>query len=119
VVRIRMQRLGRIHKPFYRISAIDQRTRRDGRVIEQLGWYDPIAKDPAKQVKLDEERVKHWLGKGAQPSDTVRDLFVRRKLMPTAEWEKVRARERELVAKAKAAAAEKPAEKKDGAPAAG
>lgn len=106
MVRIRMQRLGRIHKPFYRISAIDQRTRRDGRVIEQLGWYDPVAKEASKQIKLDEERCKFWIAQGAQPSDTVRDLFAKRNLIDTAAWEASRTREREIVkAKADAAAA--------------
>ncbi|MCC6661127.1 MAG: 30S ribosomal protein S16 [Phycisphaerales bacterium] len=117
MVRIRMQRLGRIHKPFYRISAIDQRTRRDGRVIEQLGWYDPVSKDAATQIKLDEERCRYWLAKGAQPSDTVRDVFAKRKLIPTGPWEKTRSRQRDI-AKAKAeAAAAAPAEgaKKDAA----
>ena len=104
VVRIRMQRLGRVHHPFYRISAIDQRTRRDGRVIEQLGWYDPVTPDAAKQIKLDEDRCKFWLARGAQPSDTVRDLFAKRNLIPTEPWEAARARQREIV-KTKAAAA--------------
>lgn len=81
MVRIRMSRMGRVHRPFYRISAIDQRTKRDGRVIEPLGWYDPIAKDPAKQIKLDVERIKRWLSVGAQPSDTVRDLLAKHNII--------------------------------------
>jgi small subunit ribosomal protein S16 len=105
-----MQRLGRIHKPFYRISAIDQRTRRDGRVIEQLGWYDPAAKDAGKQIKLDEDRCKYWIAKGAQPSDTVRDMFAKRNLIETGPWEKTRARQRDLVKKKAEAAAATPAE---------
>lgn len=100
-----MQRLGRRNAPFYRISAIDQRTRRDGRVIEQLGWYDPIAKDEAKQLNLNEERVKHWISVGAQPSDTVRDILAKRKLVDVARWESDRKARRERVAAAKAAAA--------------
>lgn len=106
VVRIRMQRLGRRNAPFYRISAIDQRTRRDGRVIEQLGWYDPIAKDAAKQLNLNEERVKHWLSVGAQPSETVRDMLAKRNLVDTGRWEADRKNRRERVAAAKAAAAD-------------
>jgi small subunit ribosomal protein S16 len=115
-----MQRLGRIHKPFYRISAIDQRTRRDGRVIEQLGWYDPAAQDAGKQIKLDEDRCKYWIAKGAQPSDTVRDMFAKRNLIETGPWEKTRARQRDLAKKKAEAAAAAPAEgeKKPAAPAA-
>lgn len=105
MVRIRMQRLGRKSRPFYRISAIDSRTRRDGRVIEQLGWYDPLAKDEAKQVHLEIDRVKHWLSVGAQPSDTVRDMLVKRDLMDKGPWEADRARRRALVEARKAAAA--------------
>jgi small subunit ribosomal protein S16 len=77
MVRIRMQRLGRHRRPFYRINAIDKRTRRDGAAIEQLGWFDPLAPDPAKVFAFNVERIKHWLSKGAQPSDTVRDLFMK------------------------------------------
>ncbi len=123
MVRIRMQRAGRRNRPFYRISAIDKKTRRDGRVIELLGWYDPLAKDEAKQLNLDETRVKYWLGVGAQPSDTCRDIFAKRKLCETTEWESDRARDRDRVEKAKAAAAAAAAapegEKKADAPAAG
>ncbi len=81
MVRIRMSRIGRVHRPFYRISAIDQRTKRNGKVIEPLGWYDPIAKDQTKQVNLNIGRVKHWLSVGAQPSDTVRDILIKMSLV--------------------------------------
>jgi small subunit ribosomal protein S16 len=103
-----MQRLGRRNAPFYRISAIDQQTRRDGRVIEQLGWYDPIAKDAAKQLNLNEERIKHWLSVGAQPSETVRDMLAKRNLVDTVRWEADRKNRRECVAANKAAAAAAP-----------
>jgi small subunit ribosomal protein S16 len=56
---------------------MDIRTPRDGRVIEELGWYDPQAKDADKQLSLNRERIEHWLSVGAQPSDTVRDILVR------------------------------------------
>lgn len=104
MVRIRMQRMGRHSRPFYRISAIEKRVRRDGRVIEQLGWYDPMAADPKKQINLNEERVKYWLSVGAQPSDTVRDMLARRNLVDVAAWEAQRKIDRDRVA-AKAAAA--------------
>jgi small subunit ribosomal protein S16 len=91
VVRIRMQRMGRRNRPFFRINVIDEQTRRDGKVIEQLGWYDPIAKDESKQVQLDEERTKYWLEKGAQPSDTMMDMFTKRNLVDGEAWKARRA----------------------------
>ena len=76
-VRLRLKRLGRRHRPFYRVAAMDSRNARDGRVIEELGCYDPIAKDPDQQVTLKRERIEYWLSVGAQPSDTVRNLLKR------------------------------------------
>lgn len=102
-----MQRLGRRHRAFFRIGAIDTKTRRDGAVIENLGWYDPIEKNPAKQVMLKTERIKYWLEKGAQPSDTVRDLLGKADLLPErmkAEWEADRTHARKRVEEKKAAA---------------
>ncbi|MCH9021313.1 MAG: 30S ribosomal protein S16 [Planctomycetes bacterium] len=66
-----MKRMGRRHRPFYRINAMDSRSPRDGKVLEELGYYDPIEPDEAKQVKLKEDRIRYWLSKGAQPSETV------------------------------------------------
>ena len=89
-----MQRLGRTHRPFYRINAVDGRVKRDGKVIERLGWYNPVEKDPEKQVHLDVDKVKGWLERGAQPSDTVRDMLGHRDLLNAtmkAEWEADRA----------------------------
>lgn len=94
MVRIRMQRLGRTHRPFYRINAIDQRTRRNGRVLEALGHYDPMVKDEDKQVVLKIEEIKAWLAKGAQPSDTVRDMLGRADILEgdmKTQWEADRA----------------------------
>ena len=105
MVRIRMTRTGRTNAPFYRIQVVDKRTRRDGAAIEQLGWYNPLEKDAAKQINLNEERCKYWIGVGAQPSDTVKDMFAKRKLMKTEAWEKERARQRKVVEDQKAAAA--------------
>ncbi len=76
-VRLRLKRMGRRHRSFYRVAAIDSREPRDGRVIEELGWYDPEAKDADKQVSLKRERIEHWLSVGAQPSDTVGKLLKR------------------------------------------
>lgn len=77
-VKIRMTRMGRRHRPYYRINAIDSRTPRDGRILEKLGQYDPIEKNPEKQIIIDLERVKFWMAQGAIPSDTVAELLVKR-----------------------------------------
>ena len=74
-VRLRFTRLGRRHKPFFRLGAIDARSPRNGRVIEELGYYDPAARDESRQYKLNKERIEYWLSVGAQPSDTARNLF--------------------------------------------
>ncbi len=72
-VRIRLKRFGTKNKPFWRVVASDGRSPRDGRFIEQLGVYDP-KKTPA-HVELKAERVKYWISKGAQPSETVKSLM--------------------------------------------
>ena len=76
-VKLRLKRFGRRHRSCYRVNAIDSRTPRDGRVIEELGWYDPQAADADKQVSLRRERIEYWLGQGAQPSETVAKLLKR------------------------------------------
>jgi len=80
-VRIRLQRLGRRHRPFYRIGVCDARVPRDGRLIEKLGYYDPLAKEEEKQVVLKEERIRYWLSQGAQPSKTVADILKRKGIL--------------------------------------
>jgi small subunit ribosomal protein S16 len=82
MVVLRLKRMGRRNRPFFRLNAMDQRSPRDGRVIEQLGWYDPIA-PLEKQLVLNVERIDHWLSKGAQPSDTVKSLLKRVGCDPT------------------------------------
>ncbi len=74
-VKIRFKRMGRIHAPFYRMSAVDSRTPRDGRVIEELGTYDPQQKDATKVFVAKLDRCKHWLDVGAIPSPTVSSLL--------------------------------------------
>lgn len=74
-VRIRMKQMGRRHRPFYRVCAIDKRSPRDGRVIEELGTYDPMVKETDARAVLNGERIAYWLGVGAQPSDNVRVLI--------------------------------------------
>ena len=76
-VKLRMMRMGRRHRPFFRINAVDLRTPRDGNILEKLGHYDPLVKDKTKQIVLDIEKVKSWLDKGAIPSDTVSELLLR------------------------------------------
>jgi len=91
MVRIRMSRLGRKHRPFFRINAVEKRTQRDGKILEALGWYDPMATEEGKSLKLDLDRVKHWLAKGAQPSDTVNDMLARLGVIDAEAWKKQRA----------------------------
>ncbi|HEX8876570.1 MAG TPA: 30S ribosomal protein S16 [Phycisphaerales bacterium] len=110
MVRLRFQRLGRHNRPFYRLAALDKRTRRDGVVIENLGWFNPIEKDAAKQVHLNEERIKHWLSVGAQPTDTVRDFLAKRGLVDVKAWEEDRKHDRKRLEARKAAEAAKAAE---------
>ncbi len=74
-VRIRLKRLGRRHRPFYRVCAMDARSPRDGRVIEELGFYDPMVAEVDARAVLKGERVDYWLSVGAQPSDNVRVLI--------------------------------------------
>ncbi|MFA6176191.1 MAG: 30S ribosomal protein S16, partial [Phycisphaerae bacterium] len=69
-VKIRLTRMGRRHRPFFRLNAIESRNPRDGRILEKLGHYDPIEKDPAKQLVLNKERIEYWISVGAVPSDT-------------------------------------------------
>lgn len=73
MIRLRLRRMGAKKRPSYRIVAADQRSPRDGRFIETIGIYDPLT-DPAT-VRINEERARHWLTVGAQPSDTVGDLL--------------------------------------------
>lgn len=74
-VRIRMKKLGRKHRPYYRIVAIDGRQPRDGRIIEELGSYDPMVKETDKRVRLRPERIRYWMGVGALPSEKVAVLL--------------------------------------------
>jgi small subunit ribosomal protein S16 len=126
-VKLRMTRIGRRHKPFFRINAVESRTPRDGRIIEKLGHYDPIEKNKDKQIVLNTERVRYWLDKGAVPSETVSELLLRLGIKTKCAEERVarrsRARtavrakgrpftkgEREAIEKAAAAAKEAEAE---------
>lgn len=70
-VRIRMKKFGRKHRPFFRVVAVDARCPRDGRVLEELGTYDPLVPETDARVQLKADRVLYWLSVGAQPSDKV------------------------------------------------
>ncbi|WP_062105100.1 30S ribosomal protein S16 [Bacillus niameyensis] len=72
-VKIRLKRMGAKKSPFYRIVAADARSPRDGRIIEEIGTYNPVAQP--HQVTINEEVALKWLQNGAKPSDTVRNLF--------------------------------------------
>ena len=72
-VKIRLRRMGAKKAPFYRIVVADSRYPRDGRFIEEIGYYNPL-EEPVV-VKIDEEKAKKWMANGAQPTDTVKNLF--------------------------------------------
>jgi small subunit ribosomal protein S16 len=74
-VKLRLKRLGRSNAAFFRLNAMDSRSPRDGRVIEELGYYDPRNKDQAKQFVAKIDRCKYWLDTGAVPSETVSSLL--------------------------------------------
>jgi len=75
--KIRLSRMGRRHRPFFRINVVDSRAPRDGRIIEKLGHYDPLEKSPEKEIVLNIERAKYWLDKGATPTDAVSHILLR------------------------------------------
>ena len=72
-VKIRLTRKGLKKKPFYRVVVADSRSPRDGRIIEEIGYYNPISEP--KEIKIDDEKAKNWMSKGAKPTDTVAKLF--------------------------------------------
>jgi small subunit ribosomal protein S16 len=82
-VRIRLRRMGAKKRPFYRIVVADSRYPRDGRFIEEIGYYNPIVQP--KEVKIDIQKAVEWLSKGAKPSDTVKALFEKNGVYGAAE----------------------------------
>ena len=83
-LKIRLSRAGAKKRPYYRIVLADSRSPRDGRYIERLGSYDPmLPKNSDDRVKIDEERVKHWLSKGAKPTDRVARFLANAKIIDT------------------------------------
>jgi small subunit ribosomal protein S16 len=85
VVRIRMSRLGRHDLPFYRMVVADGRAPRDGKFLEHVGSYNPIAQSNSngtKEVSINVERIKYWISQGAQPSETVARLLAYANILP-------------------------------------
>src|SRR5579864_3881640 len=111
-VKIRFRRMGRKNHPFYRLNAIDSRSPRDGRVIEELGYYDPTQKEQVKQFVVKLDRCKYWLDTGAIPSETVSSLLKKNGL----EHKQLRLPRPGKPKAAAPAAEEKAAEKKQPAP---
>lgn len=72
-MKLRLTRMGSKKKPFYRIVAVDSASRRDGRALDYVGYYNPMT-EPA-EIKLDQEKIKSWMERGAKPTDTVRSLL--------------------------------------------
>ena len=77
MVRIRLARHGSKKKPFYHITVADQRRSRDGRFIERVGYFNPVAKGNAQEYRIEMDRVDYWLSRGAQPTDMVKKLVSR------------------------------------------
>jgi small subunit ribosomal protein S16 len=88
-VRIRMKMMGRKHRPYFRIVAIDHRQPRDGRIVEELGSYDPMIRNTDERVKLKPDRIKYWISVGAKPSERVATLL--KKYLK--KWEEASAKE--------------------------
>ena len=105
MVRIRLARAGAKKRPFYRIVAADARSPRDGRFLEQLGSYDPLlnSEDP-RRVVLKEERIRYWIGQGAQVSDRVHRFLHRAGIMEQAPRHKGTGKKAEELAKKRAEA---------------
>ena len=118
-LKIRLSRAGAKKRPFYRVVVADTRSPRDGRFLERLGTYDPmLPKDHPERVRLNEERVRHWLGVGALPSDRVARFLGAAEIIPMPAQRnnpqkgqpRAKALERQAARAEKAAAAEAPAE---------
>lgn len=78
MVKIRLKKLGAPKRPYYRIVAVDSRKPRDGKTLEELGFYHPIE---SNQFKINQERLQYWIKNGAQATDTIRDLFRKYKIV--------------------------------------
>ena len=125
MVVIRLSRAGAKKRPFYHICVSDRRNKRDGRFIERIGFYNPIAKDTEEKIRFDTERYEHWVSVGAKPSDTVMMLLKRskmsdediQKMEENKLAQKQKRKEKEILEKQEAAAAEETVEEAEDAPA--
>jgi small subunit ribosomal protein S16 len=104
MVKIRLMRMGMKGAPTYRVVVADARSPRDGRIIENIGWYNP--RTEPSTINIDADRAKHWLGVGAQPTDSVVSLLIRSGIIPRPSREETMAKS----AVKKAAAATKAAQ---------
>lgn len=77
-LKIRLRQQGRTNRACYRVVVADARTRRDGKYVESVGWYNPVESEPEKNLFLDAERIAHWLSNGAQLSECVENLILQR-----------------------------------------
>lgn len=108
-VKIRMTRMGRRHRPFFRINAIDSRAPRDGRILDKIGHYDPMEKKVDDQIVLDTEKAQKWLDAGAIPSDSVADILAKFNITcPYTEKKKARRDKARTIARAKGVPFTKP-----------
>ena len=89
-VRIRLKKMGRLHRPFFRVNACDIRAPRDGKVLECLGTYDPLEKDESKRVTIKRDRAVWWIDQGAQPTETVWSLLKKIGIHPRAKGQQKR-----------------------------
>ncbi len=78
-VRIRMKKMGRRHRPFFRVCVVDARKPRDGKTVEEVGHYDPMVRDKSQRIKLNMDRIDYWISVGAQPSEKVAALIKKAK----------------------------------------
>ena len=85
MVTIRLARHGAKKNPFYHVTVADQARARDGRFVERIGFYNPVAKGQAEALRLDLDRIDYWVGVGAQPSDRVKQLIATARKQQTAE----------------------------------
>ena len=92
VVVIRMKKTGRRNRPCFRISVAERRAPRDGRTLETLGLYDPVAPNAEAQITLNVESAREWISRGAQPSETVRSIFKKQGVFEGVETKKPRKR---------------------------
>lgn len=98
MVKIRLNRMGRRHQPFYRIVIVDSRNKRSGKYIESIGYYDPL--NESNQYKVDEDKALDWLLKGAQPTDTARRILRKMGVMKRFDEIKYKSRKEKKLNKA-------------------